>query len=69
MGADWLLRVLEFTSDVICVLGTDGSFRYVSPAVETMLGYPPEALAGRVGFDYVHPEDAATSATSFEQIV
>jgi len=66
---DWLRSVLENTSDVICVLRADGSFRYISPAVERVLGYLPEALVGMVGFDYVHTEDAAFVAESFAQIL
>jgi diguanylate cyclase (GGDEF)-like protein/PAS domain S-box-containing protein len=69
MSEDWLRRLLENTSDVICVLRADGSFRYISPAVERVLGYPPEVLLGTVGFDYVHTEDAAFVAESFAQIL
>jgi diguanylate cyclase (GGDEF)-like protein/PAS domain S-box-containing protein len=66
---DWLRTVLENTSDVICVLKADGSFRYISPAVKRVLGYPPEALLGTVCFDYVHTDDAAFVAESFAQIL
>ena len=65
----WLRTVLENTSDVICVLKADGSFRYISPAVKRVLGYPPEALLGTVCFDYVHTDDAAFVAESFAQIL
>jgi diguanylate cyclase (GGDEF)-like protein/PAS domain S-box-containing protein len=65
----WLRTVLENTSDVICVLAADGTFRYISPAVEWVLGYLPEDLVGTVAFDYVHPEDAASVAEAFAQIV
>jgi diguanylate cyclase (GGDEF)-like protein/PAS domain S-box-containing protein len=64
----WLRAVLENTSDVICVLGKDGTFLYVSPAIEGVLGYPPRELLGTVGFDYVHAEDAAFVAMSFAEI-
>src|SRR5687768_4681424 len=30
----WLRTVLESTSDVVCVLSEDGTFLYVSPAIE-----------------------------------
>ena len=61
--------MLENTSDVICVLRADGSFRYISPAVERVLGYPPETLVGKVGFDYVHAEDKAFVAEYFAQLL
>jgi diguanylate cyclase (GGDEF)-like protein/PAS domain S-box-containing protein len=60
--------LLENISDVICVLGADGTFLYVSPAVESVLGYPPEDLVGTLGFDYVHAEDAAFAAEAFAGI-
>ena len=43
--------------DVVAVLDADGTVRYVSPAVETMLGYAPEEVVGNPVFDYVHSED------------
>jgi diguanylate cyclase (GGDEF)-like protein/PAS domain S-box-containing protein len=65
----WLRTVLENTSDVICVLGADGTFLYVSPAIEKVLGYLPEDLTGTVSFDYVYSDDAAFVAESFAQIL
>jgi diguanylate cyclase (GGDEF)-like protein/PAS domain S-box-containing protein len=65
----WLRTVLENTSDVICVLAADGTFRYISPAAEWVLGYLPEDLVGTVGFDYVHADDAASVAEAFAQIM
>jgi PAS domain-containing protein len=38
---EWLRTLVENTSDVICVLRADGSFSYISPAVERVLGYLP----------------------------
>jgi PAS domain S-box-containing protein len=65
----WLRLVLQNTSDVICVLGAVGTFLYVSPAIESVLGYLPENLIGTVGFDYVRPEDAAFVTEAFSQIL
>jgi PAS domain S-box-containing protein len=51
--------VLQHVLDVIvAILDADGTLRYVSPAVETMLGYAPGEVIGTGVFDYVHPEDA-----------
>jgi diguanylate cyclase (GGDEF)-like protein/PAS domain S-box-containing protein len=44
-------------ADVVVLLNRDGTFRYVSQSVETMLGLKPEALIGRPCFDFVHPDD------------
>jgi PAS domain S-box-containing protein/putative nucleotidyltransferase with HDIG domain len=35
----------------------DGTFLYISPACETILGYKPEELVGYQKLDLIHPED------------
>jgi diguanylate cyclase (GGDEF)-like protein/PAS domain S-box-containing protein len=45
------------SSDIVTLLGTDGTIRYESPSIEGILGYRPEELLGENAFDYVHPED------------
>ena len=37
----------EHSSDIITMTGVDGIFTYVSPVIETALGYRPEDLVGR----------------------
>lgn len=49
----------ENASDVITQLNTDGVQLYVSPAVETLLGFKPDELVGRSAYDLVHPHDIA----------
>ena len=49
--------LVQYISDIITILEADGTIRYVSPAVERVLGYKPEELIGKNIFDYVHPED------------
>ena len=45
--------LIQKASEVMGVLEADGTLRYVSPAVENMLGYMPEELVGTRVFDYV----------------
>jgi diguanylate cyclase (GGDEF)-like protein/PAS domain S-box-containing protein len=45
------------SSDIVTLLGTDGTIRYQSPSIERILGYQPEELVGENVFDYVHPKD------------
>jgi PAS domain S-box-containing protein/putative nucleotidyltransferase with HDIG domain len=56
----------ENASDMISRLSTDGSMLYVSPACETILGYTPEELTGRVSFDIIHEEDRPTVQELFK---
>jgi two-component system cell cycle sensor histidine kinase/response regulator CckA len=43
--------------DLVSQIDPDGTFVYVSPSYETLLGYPPSALVGTSAFALVHPED------------
>jgi diguanylate cyclase (GGDEF)-like protein/PAS domain S-box-containing protein len=44
-------------ADVVVLLDREGTFRFVSQSVETVLGLKPEALTGRPCFEFVHPDD------------
>ena len=48
VGTEERYRLLaEVGSDVVVRVGTDGTAEWVSPSVETVLGWRPEALVGR----------------------
>ena len=49
----------ENASDMISRLSVNGQMLYVSPACETILGYTPEELTGRISFDLIHEKDRA----------
>jgi PAS domain S-box-containing protein len=53
----WFRSLVENVSDVITILEADGTIRYVSPAVERVLGYRREELVGTSIFDLVHSTD------------
>lgn len=50
-------RILELSSDLFCIAGADGYFRYVNPAWERVLGYSEEELLSRPFLDFIHPDD------------
>ncbi|MFC6794559.1 PAS domain S-box protein [Halobaculum halobium] len=58
---------VEHSEDIVAVTDADGVFEYVSPAVETVLGYDPERLEGGVFTDYVHPDDRRSVAEPFAE--
>jgi diguanylate cyclase (GGDEF)-like protein/PAS domain S-box-containing protein len=66
-GERWFRSLVQNSSDVVMILEADGTVRYVSPAVERVLGYRPEDLVGTLVFDYVHPEDIEDVSESFAQ--
>lgn len=48
---------IEQSTDVISVLAPDGSYQYLSPSAERILGYEVDELIGKVAFEFVHPAD------------
>ena len=48
----------ENSSDLISRHDTHGTFLYVSPACQNILGFVPEELIGQSFLSYVHPDDA-----------
>ena len=51
--------LVEHSSDILAVVGLDGTIDYVSPAIQRVLGHSPRDLEGRSIWDYVHQGDRA----------
>jgi hypothetical protein len=60
--------LVESASDIIAVTDADTTIRYVSGAVERVLGYDPRALLGRRVTDLLAPESAAALAERLEPV-
>jgi PAS domain S-box-containing protein len=54
---NWYRLLADNTIDLVCLHNLDASFKYVSPSIQSLLGYDPEELIGKYPEDYVHPED------------
>ena len=59
--------LIENSSDLITILGADGTLKYESPSVTSILGYQPDELVGKNGFDFIHTDDAARVREDFER--
>jgi PAS domain S-box-containing protein len=59
--------LIENISDIITVIDDTGIIRYESPSLERILGYKPEELVGKNGFELVHPDDLPVLADKFAQ--
>ncbi|MEX0724099.1 MAG: PAS domain S-box protein [Gracilimonas sp.] len=49
--------VTNNSTDMITRHSLDGTYLYVTPSSEQLLGYTPEELIGKNAFDLIHPED------------
>jgi PAS domain S-box-containing protein len=54
---EYFRSLTENASDIITILNSDGTVRYVSPSSERVLGHVPENSLGKEGFGFVHPDD------------
>ncbi len=61
--------IAENSPDMITIINPDNSFRYISPAVEQILGYSPEEIYEQMGFDHVHPEDRASIVAAYARLL
>ncbi|MCC6902076.1 MAG: response regulator [Polyangiaceae bacterium] len=67
--AEHLFRtVVQSISEVVAILNPDGTTRFMSEAIEPVLGTPAAGLVGAPPFDQLLPEDAAASRAVFEEL-
>jgi len=54
----WLRSVVHNSSEIVTMVGPDGTLRYANPAWQRVLGYDPKEEIGKMNvLEYVHPED------------
>ena len=58
-------HLIETAADTIAVLNFDGTFRYISPSVQRIVGYSPAELTGTDAFSYMHEGDAPEQISLF----
>lgn len=67
--AEHLHSLIQNTSDIITLLEADGTVRYISPAVERVMGYKPEEQIGTNAFGAVHPDDRERALGIFADVL
>lgn len=61
--------IAENMSDIIGVFNADVSLNYVSPSLETVLGYRPSAATSELVMSIVHPDERLAMSRAFELLV
>lgn len=64
----WTDSLFDNGYDMAIVTGTDGLISHVTPSVTRVLGYAPDEVLGRSGFDFIHVDDLP-SALAGEALV
>lgn len=60
--------LIQESSDFIAILDADGTYKYVSPPVERLLGIKPEQLIGQNAFDAIHEPDREILSTQLQNL-
>lgn len=60
--------VAEYTSDLVCLHETDGTFTYLSPSVRRLLDLEPGALVGTHPVDLAHAETRAALVGALQDV-
>ena len=64
---EYFRSLIEHASDCITVVNAQAMVTYQSPSGERILGYPAEAMLGRILLDLAHPEDLAKLRAALNQ--
>lgn len=51
--------------DAVFITDQQGKIQFISPSVNSILGYTPEELTGQLTFEYAHPEDRPMAEKAF----
>jgi PAS domain S-box-containing protein len=65
---DFFRAIVQNSSDLISIFDENRTFKYVSPSMESILGYGPEELLGRPVFDFIHRGDVRAAGAAIIQL-
>lgn len=61
--------LIHNSSNLITIVEPDGSIRYVSPAIQEILGYKPKELIGKNLFNFIKIDDIAAVENNIKNVV
>jgi len=59
----------ENSLDVVTITDREGTYAYVSPSAERVMGYAPRELLGQKALDRIHPDDVPLVAKSLQSVM
>ncbi len=62
-------QLFNLFGDLVCVVGTDGSFRSVNRAFQSTLGHSTDELMSRSFVEFVHPEDRVATLERLQSLI
>jgi PAS domain S-box-containing protein len=65
-GEQQLRNLITAIGDIAWETDAESRFVYVSPQVETILGYTPDELIGRTPFNFLHPDAVPVNKNMFQ---
>jgi len=63
-----LEKLLDLSTDLICVAGTDGYFKKLNAEFTLKLGWTIEELLAKPFYDFIHPEDLIISINEIKKL-
>jgi diguanylate cyclase (GGDEF)-like protein/PAS domain S-box-containing protein len=61
--------LIENSLDIVIILDKKGAITYTSPSIERFLGYKPEELLGKSGFNFILPGDLPRAMYDFGKAI
>src|SRR5262249_31669570 len=61
--------IIEHSRDAICLISGEGTILYASPASERVLGYSPEEMMGRSGFELILPSERPEALRRLAELI
>ncbi|MFQ5712374.1 MAG: PAS domain S-box protein, partial [Candidatus Geothermarchaeales archaeon] len=62
-------NLIDNSNDIVITADVSGNWTFLSPSVKRILGYEPEEMVGRSAFDFMFPEDIASTREAHESVV
>ena len=66
---EYLRALIENALDVIVVVGEDSTVKYESASIEHILGYTPDEIVGKGGFEFLHPDDLQMAMSTLGEVL